>query len=66
MATPFTTSTTNSESSKREFCVIRVVFPIESEDQALAVKKAIREATADIADVACDFRISQGMGAIGR
>ena len=51
------------ESSQKEnpkqVCTINVVFAIESDEGAIAVKKKIAEAIADVPDVRTDFRIME-------
>ena len=40
-----------------EICNIRIMFPIESDEQAIAYKKQIREILKDVEDVQIQFAI---------
>ncbi len=40
-----------------EICNIRIMFPIESDEQAIAYKKQIREILSDVEDVQIQFAI---------
>jgi len=40
-----------------EMCTIRIIFPVESDEQALSVKKRIRETLGDIPNVQVHFAI---------
>ncbi|KKN14571.1 hypothetical protein LCGC14_0994770 [marine sediment metagenome] len=48
--------TTNTTESK-QICSITVMFPVDSDDAAIAVKKKVGEALSDIEDSRIDFRI---------
>ena len=50
--------------SPKQICSITVIFPVESDDQAIDVKKKIGEVVGDTADVMIDFRI-RGLPANG-
>lgn len=55
------------DKSKPEICTIRIVFPVESDEQALACKKKVSEALSDIPDVVTQFSISNmPLPAMGR
>ncbi len=41
----------------KQICSITIAFPVTSDDDAIAVKKKIDEATADLNGVRIDFRI---------
>ncbi len=43
---------------KKEVCSITLMFPVESDEQALDIKAKVKEITKDIKDVRCDFRIT--------
>ena len=43
--------------SPKQICSITVMFPVLSDDEAIAVKKKIGDAVADIEDSRVDFRI---------
>lgn len=51
-------TTPQTENSKPEICTIRIMFPVQSDEQALACKKKVQEALQDIADVSIQFAIS--------
>ncbi len=42
----------------QEVCSIRVMFPVESDEQAIACKKKISEILSDIPDTTLQFGIS--------
>ncbi len=42
---------------EKEICTIRIMFPVESDEQALDCKKKIKEALADIPEVQTQFAI---------
>ncbi|KKM88740.1 hypothetical protein LCGC14_1255710 [marine sediment metagenome] len=44
--------------SPKQICSITVMFPVLSDDEAIAVKKRIGESVKDIADARIDFRIT--------
>jgi len=41
----------------RQVCTITIVFPVESDEQAVTVKQQLSAVTATLADVRTDFRI---------
>ena len=41
----------------RQVCTITIVFPVESDEQAVTVKQQLSAVTATLADVHTDFRI---------
>lgn len=58
-------TTPQQEKSKAEVCSIRIIFPVQSDEQALECKKKISEALSDITDVQIQFSIMtppSGMG----
>lgn len=38
-----------------EVCTIRIIFPVQSDEQALACKRKVREVLSDIPDVNVQF-----------
>ena len=46
------------EQPKVEICTIRIMFPIESDEQAIGYKKKIGEILKDIPDVQVQFSIA--------
>ena len=46
------------EKMASEICSIRIMFPVNSDEEALAVKKKITEAVSNIPDVHTNFSIS--------
>lgn len=42
-----------------EVCIVRIMFPAVSDEQAIECKKKISEVLADIADVRIDFSLSR-------
>lgn len=58
---------TKQKVTASEVCTIRIAFPVESDEQALACKKKVSEALSDIPDVGIHFSISNmPMPAMGR
>ena len=43
---------------KREICTMRIMFPVESDEQAIEYKKKVAEVLKDIPDVMTQFNIS--------
>lgn len=43
--------------TKKEICSIRIMFPTESDEQALDCKRKIKEVLAEIADVQIQFSL---------
>lgn len=43
-----------------EICTIKILFPVESDSQALDAKKKIQEILSDMTDVQIDFRLMSG------
>ena len=48
----------NQKESPKQICSITVMFPVESDDAAIAVKKKIGDAVSEIEDARIDFRIT--------
>lgn len=46
------------ETSEKELCQIRIMFPVESDEEAIACKKKIKEALADKSDAQVQFSIT--------
>lgn len=45
------------EQPKKEVCTIRIMFPVESDEQAIACKKKIKEVLSDIPEVNVQFSL---------
>ena len=43
---------------EKEICSIRIMFPVESDEQAIAYKKKISDILSEIADAQINFSIS--------
>lgn len=41
----------------RQVCTVTIVFPVESDEQAVKVKQNLGTVTAELTDVRTDFRI---------
>lgn len=41
----------------KQLCTITIVFPVQSDDEAIAVKRKIGDAVSNIDDARIDFRI---------
>jgi len=54
---PETNETTKNPLPKQEACTIRIVFPVESDEQAIGFKKKIDTLLADIPDSIIQFSI---------
>lgn len=50
-------TTPQTEHSKPEVCTIRIIFPVQSDEQAIECKKKIKEALGDIPDVNIQFSL---------
>lgn len=50
--------TDNKPQKQTEICSIRIGFPVETDEQAIAYKKKISEILADIAEVRIEFSLS--------
>ena len=48
---------TANTTEKPELCTMRIAFPVESDEQAIAVKKKITEILAEIPDAAIQFSL---------
>ena len=46
------------DKEKMEVCSLRIMFPVESDEQAIACKKKIAEVLSDVADVTMQFGIT--------
>ena len=57
-----TEQTQTTGTQPQEFCVIRVMFVVTNSADALAVREAIRTATANMPGVSIDFRIANNIG----
>lgn len=45
------------EKNKQQICMIKLVFPTASDEQAIDCKKKIQIALSEVPDVAIDFRL---------
>jgi len=45
------------EQDKRELCSITVVLPVETDEQALDIKRKVQTAISDIPEAVIDFRL---------
>lgn len=43
-----------------EVCSIRILFPVQSDEQAIAYKKQIEEMLVEVPDAVIDFRLMTG------
>ncbi len=46
------------EQPKQEVCSIRIIFPIDSDEQAIDLKKKVAEVLKDVPEVQTQFNIS--------
>jgi len=42
----------------KQVCTMRIIFPVESDEQAIALKKKINEALSDLPEAGIDFALS--------
>lgn len=45
------------DKAKKQVCTIRILFPVDTDEQAIGIKKKIAEALADIPEANIDFGI---------
>ncbi|GAI67848.1 unnamed protein product [marine sediment metagenome] len=45
------------EQDKKEVCMIRIVFPVQSDEQAIDCKKKVQAVLADIPDIQIHFSL---------
>lgn len=50
-------TTPQMDKSNSEICTIRIMFPVDSDEQAIEAKKKISEAMADIPETQVQFAI---------
>lgn len=50
--------TNDKPQTQTEICSIRIGFPVESDEQAIAYKKKVSEILADIPEVRIEFSLS--------
>ncbi len=55
---------TQTITEKNEICTMRIVFPVESDDQAIAVKKKIGDILGEIADTSIQFTLQSARPAM--
>ena len=48
------------EQLKQEICSIRIMFPVDSDDQAIEIKKKIAEILKDKSDAQVQFGLTSG------
>jgi len=46
------------DTNNKQMCMITIVFPTDSDDQAIGVKKKIENITAQYPDARVDFRLT--------
>lgn len=46
------------DTSKKEICTIRIMFPVNSDEEAIECKKKISEVLKDKSDALVEFRLS--------
>ncbi len=46
------------QQSKQEVCIIRIMFPVESDEQAIDYKKKIGNIVNDVSDARMEFSIT--------
>ena len=51
------------EQDKKEICSIRIMFPVESDEQAIEYKKKITAILVNVLDVQFNFNITRVSGA---
>ncbi len=42
----------------KELCTVRIVFPVDSDDQALNIKRKLRDALGDVPQARLDFSLT--------
>jgi len=52
------------ELPNKEICMIKIMFAVDSDEEAISIKKKIKEALGDRQDVQFDFRIMSGRPAV--
>ena len=55
---------TQTTTEKTEICTMRICFPVESDDQALTVKKKIGDILNDIPDASVQFTLQSARAAM--
>ncbi len=48
------------DKDKQEICTIRIIFPVDSDDQAIEIKKKISEILKDKSDAQIQFGLTSG------
>ena len=51
--------TPNKDTNKQEVCSITILFPVDTDEQAIAVKKQIGDILSTIPDTRIEFRLSE-------
>jgi len=52
------------EQPNKEICMIKIMFAVDSDEEAIAIKAKIKEALGNKPDVQFDFRIMSGRPAM--
>ena len=52
---------TKQKTTDSEICSIRIVFPVDSDEQAIEYKKKIAEVLSEIPDAQINFSLMSGM-----
>ncbi len=47
-----------------QLCTMRIAFPVETDDQAIAIKKKISEILADVPDAQVNFSLANARAAM--
>lgn len=48
------------DSEQKQICIMKILLPIESDEKAIAYKKAIEQTLSDIPEATIDFRLIKG------
>lgn len=51
--------TISTDTSKQEVCSITIMFPVDTDEQAIGFKKQITELLSSIPDARMEFRLSE-------
>lgn len=54
----------NKDKSNQEICSIRIMFPVESDEQAIDYKKRIAEVLKDVPEATTQFSLISGQPAL--
>ena len=53
-------TTPNPEKPDQQVCIMQIAFPVDSDDQAISIKKKIGEILSLLPDSSIDFRLVAG------